>query len=341
MSIFKSHAAIAVGGCAALAALTPAAAHHSQAAYDQTEQVMIEGTITEVAWRNPHIYLTLAVAGDDGAPHEQRVEIVSVSAARSLGLTQDDVAVGEHVVVRAHPNRRDGHVVFGLDVTKDDGSIHPLSTQGRNTRPPEAVVAADSLAGRWAPVHDPELVPKVRAWPVSELGREGAAVLNAGVDDPTATHGCRAMPPPFVAMLPEGRSIAISEDAVTFTYEPNGVELVRTVDLDRAEHPADLEPSFLGDAIGHWEGDTLVIDTVGFEPNRVGLGFAGPNGTGKHLVERLTLTDDRLYLNYELTVDDPDYLTAQASYSNLWAHRPDLPPAEPCDPETAARYLVE
>jgi hypothetical protein len=69
--------------------------------------------------------------------------------------------------------------------------------------------------------------------------------------------------------------------------------------------------------------------------------FGGPAGSGKHVVERLTLTEDRLHIRYELTVEDPEYLTAPGTYTVLWAHRPDLEPSEPCDAEVALRYLDE
>jgi hypothetical protein len=326
----------------ALALAGAASAHHSQSAYVQSEEVVIEGTVAEVAWRNPHVYLTLEVAGPDGETLRQPVEVVSVPAARSLGLTPEAIAPGERVAVRAHPSRiGPGRSVFGLDVTTSDGAIYPLSTQGRNTRLPDATVPTDSLAGRWAPVHDPRLVPTVRGWPLSELAREAMAAPSVAGGAPAASNGCAALPPPFAAVLPEARTIELGVDVVRITYEPNGVEVVQAVRLDLAEHPADLELSLAGDAIGRWEGDTLVIDSVGFEPHRGGLGFGAPAGAGKHVVERLTLTEDRLHIRYELTIEDPEYLTAPASYSVLWAHRPDLEASEACDLDVAERYLVE
>jgi hypothetical protein len=202
-------------------------------------------------------------------------------------------------------------------------------------------VPADSLAGRWAPLHDPQLVPTVRGWPLSALAREAMAAPSIAGGAPADSNDCTALPPPFAALLPEARTIEVGESAVTIAYEPNGVEVAQTVRLDLAEHPADLELSLAGHAIGRFEGDTLVIDSIGYEPHRGGLGFGAPAGSGKHVVERLTLTEDRLHIRYELTVQDPEYLTAPATYSVLWAHRPDLEASEACDPEVAERYLSE
>jgi hypothetical protein len=54
-----------------------------------------------------------------------------------------------------------------------------------------------------------------------------------------------------------------------------------------------------------------VIDTIGFEADSSGLGLNVPAGPRKHLVERLTLADDRTRLRYEVTVEDPDFLTGR------------------------------
>ncbi len=103
-----------------------------------------------------------------------------------------------------------------------------------------------------------------------------------------------------------------------------------------AKSPA---PAWMGWSIGRWDGETLVIDTVAFTPHRVGVLFL-PSGPGKHLVERLTLSSDRLRLQYEFTVEDPDVLTATMSYTATWDHRPDLElSGETCDPDIARRPL--
>jgi hypothetical protein len=66
-----------------------------------------------------------------------------------------------------------------------------------------------------------------------------------------------------------------------------------------------------------------------------------PSSAEKHTVERLTLGEGGTRLRYEITVEDPVYLTEPASLAMQWDHRPDLdfsPANEVCDPEVAARY---
>ena len=107
------------------------------------------------------------------------------------------------------------------------------------------------------------------------------------------------------------------------------------------QHPANVQPSLHGHSVGRWEGQTLVIDTIGFEPNLSGIALNIPSSAGKHTVERLTLTEDKLRLRYEVTVEDPTYLSGPATLTQQWDHRPDLEFSQntgACDEEVANRY---
>ena len=83
----------------------------------------------------------------------------------------------------------------------------------------------------------------------------------------------------------------------------------RTIYLDGRPHPKDPDPTFNGHSIGHFEGDALVVDTVGFNEkfwlSREGI----PVTSQLHLTERFTRTDYDT-LKYEATVDDPGAYTA-------------------------------
>lgn len=94
-----------------------------------------------------------------------------------------------------------------------------------------------------------------------------------------------------------------------YIFDIGGPHSYRIVYMDGREHPKDLQPSYYGHTIGHWEGDTLVMDTVGFNEkfwmNRDGL----PHTDRLHLIERVSRPDLR-NLKYEVTVDDPGAYTA-------------------------------
>ena len=82
-----------------------------------------------------------------------------------------------------------------------------------------------------------------------------------------------------------------------------GVGLTRTVHLGMTAHPANIKPSRAGHSIGRWDGDTLVVDTVGFEPGS--LAGSLPHSNKLHVVERFTLNPATLELTRGIVAEDP------------------------------------
>ena len=79
---------------------------------------------------------------------------------------------------------------------------------------------------------------------------------------------------------------------------------VRHIFVDGRKHPADLTPSYNGHSIGHWEGDTLVVDTVGLN-GKLWLDRVGhPDSDQMHVIERIHRVDDKT-LQVDFTFDDP------------------------------------
>jgi hypothetical protein len=83
-------------------------------------------------------------------------------------------------------------------------------------------------------------------------------------------------------------------------------------------HPDDLDPSYLGDSVGHWEGDTLVVDVTGFKERLVGSKISTD---ALHIVERFTRVDYNT-INYEARVEDPKALTKPYTITSKYMLRP-------------------
>jgi len=84
----------------------------------------------------------------------------------------------------------------------------------------------------------------------------------------------------------------------------------------------------------------LLIDTISFAEHQIGNARGLPSGAGKRLTERLALNEDRSKLDYSFTLEDPEYLTQQVTRNVQWSYSPNEDiDIEPCDPETAARFL--
>jgi len=330
--------------CALLAgtfASFPVNAHHSQAPYDMTTEIVVEGTIVDLAWKNPHAEMTLEVTGENGETFRQAVELASVSEIRGLGVDREQIPVGARVQLLAHPGRRGPQaMVFGLGLTRPDGvriALHPFADFDNI---PEARASATSLAGRWSPTSGSitAVFGVMTSWPYNDAalavfqslaGREGASL---GV--------CEDIPPPLLSIFPDLREIEIGDDTIVMRFEAQGQNQERVVHMNETAHPADVEPSLVGHSIGRWEGKTLVVDTIAFSPHPHGAFAWVQSGSDKHLVERFTLADDGRSLRYDVAMDDPASLTATATLSMTWDYRPDLAPSGvPCDPATAERFL--
>jgi hypothetical protein len=126
----------------------------------------------------------------------------------------------------------------------------------------------------------------------------------------------------YVDCLPEGMpSFMIMTIASTeFLFTPGRVTILNEFDGNRQRriytdgrgHPDDPDLTFDGHSIGHWEGDTLVVDTVAILPETylpVSQSVAIPNDGGMHIVERIHLVEPD-HLVDELTIEAPRVLAA-------------------------------
>jgi hypothetical protein len=311
----------------------PAAAHHSQSMFDTSKELVIEGTVSRFDWVNPHMYIVVATKGPDGQPALVEGEGVGITQALVDGLDRDALKPGTPIVMRANPNRGGwGKQVRVMDITTQDGEVHPFYAANRRTR---ALTPAESLEGHWAPSRAGfgAAMGAMARWPVTPAGRAAQATL---ADDGL----CNADVGPVLSVFDELRTIELGEDKVVLRFDNTGDRVERVVQMTAA-HPAGVQPSLQGHSIGRWEGETLVIDTIAFTADSSGLALNVPAGPRKHMVERLTLTEDRTRLRYEVTVEDPDFLTGPATLTQQWDHRPDLDFSQntgACDPEVARRY---
>jgi hypothetical protein len=118
--------------------------------------------------------------------------------------------------------------------------------------------------------------------------------------------GPRAFGTPYPAQFIQ------QKDRIIIIFE-GGAHVWREIHMDGRAHPrgAALNPTYFGHSVGHWEGDTLVVDTVGYN-ERTWLGFNGFLHTDElHTIERFS-RPNRDTLRYEATIDDP------GAYARQW-----------------------
>lgn len=129
-----------------------------------------------------------------------------------------------------------------------------------------------------------------------------AAYLNHDAkDDPTSNCWLPGVPRIMQSPYPTQFVQTPTHLVILFEY----MHTFRSIPLNGRPHPADMEPAFMGDSTGHWEGDTIVVDTVGLKgPPWTWLDTAGHQHSDQiHVTERFRRTADNI--QYEYSVDDP------------------------------------
>ena len=144
-----------------------------------------------------------------------------------------------------------------------------------------------------------EYLAKREAWVAEVRANEGVARrARSNCSPPGMPRIMRLAQYPYEFIFAPGR-VTINQEAWMQT---------RTIWTDGRAHEEDPDPTFMGDSIGHWEGDTLVVDTIGISGDlEIDTGI--PHSDQFHLVERIHLdpADPNVLVN-EMTMDDPEAL---------------------------------
>jgi hypothetical protein len=358
---------------AALLLAAPALAHHGFGRFDMTAEIEVHGTITRVDYVNPHAYLYLDAEQADGTTIPMRCEMRAAMVLRRSGWTEDMFVIGAPVTIHGRPHRDDPGSCYLETLTVGD---EPTLERYQQLASNDAVVAADrpartedglpNIFGDWAQeqylLADPPgdgpgaLVPKsmLAAINAGEIPISTAPNAGWGARPVTYTEAGKAAADAFRMYAPEdnprmrcettsilfdwvfdGPVNRISRDGDDITIAYGRQTFTRTVHMN-AEHPAEIAPSRGGHSVGRWEGDVLVVDTVGFEP-----GVLVPpvlNSDQLHVVERFSLGPDAKTLIRDFVATDLVYYTDEYRGSDtiLVADVPYAP--EPCEELTFVDY---
>jgi hypothetical protein len=215
-------------------------------------------------------------------------------------------------VVMTDPKGRDGTLVPLSDVPK----YSPGAVPEGQREIPGARGTEEAAAGR-----DAFARPPPRG--VVNLTPAGTAAMEALVAVPRAERSC--MTGSIVSDWGgEGvNRITQGTDTITLQYGRLGLE--RTIHMGVKTHPAKIEPTRTGHSIGSWDGDVLVVDTIGFLPGT--LAGTTPHSAELHVIERFSLDANAMTLKREYSADDPAYFTEPYVGSNTLI--PSLVPYSP------------
>ena len=156
------------------------------------------------------------------------------------------------------------------------------------------------------------------AGPVLKAGAEKFRIVR-GPDDTGATSNCMPLIPPQSWGVPYQFQILQGAGYVAIFHEYPGT--FRIIPTDGSPHPVDPDPSWLGDSVGRWDGDTLIVDTIAFNDKTELQGFRHTEGL--HMVEKFRRTELDV-LQYEVTIEDPNVFEKPYTIARTFGLRPDL-----------------
>lgn len=320
MKIYLVSAAIAMF----LAA--PAVAHHNWAAiYDVNSDIEIQGVVSEIQWRNPHIRVSFTV--DAGTANEKvyTTESNSVASLTRMNVTPELLAVGTQVRVAGYRSRTlDNDIFMNHLLLPDNREVIFLRTAeprwntaervGNTDRAHGRVVEEDfskrptSVFGVWTTIFGAEGSHQAMGapidWTEKALAMQAVAAANpaAEVDECAPRGGVSTIQAPYpMQLIDNGDTVVIHTEFF---------DSMREVHMNTPHRPPEI-PGFYGYSTGYFVGDTLVVTTS-----------LGEDQVGAQVHETFHLSADHNRLQYTQIVVDPEMRTTPTMNQKWWQYQP-------------------
>lgn len=310
-----------IGALVAAAAMQPAIAHHSfEPHFDVKKPVSISGTVTEYEARNPHSYLHVRALDENGRSQEYICESHGVTQLIRNGITPQMLRPGTELRIDGSQSRNDPHRCFFNNVYFPDGRAlnvnGPRGTPGQVSAQP-ALPPRQDIFGTWLLAPMPGRLtagPQPMIDSMTDAGRAAVARYNPFKDDPAFR--CDPVAVRRVWGAP-GTPLSITREKDRVILRHEWMDVRRVVYLDQKGHPAGGPRTSLGHSIGHFEGDTLVIETGNYAAGVLNQYVEMPGQPTRGLlhsaaltsVERVRLDAARQRLVVQIELKDPGYFT--------------------------------
>jgi hypothetical protein len=317
-------------------------AHHSQfGRYDTDTISELEGEITRVQWRNPHVIFWLSVTAPDGQAVTWEIETTALGTLRRMGVTSDLVNVGDRVVVAGTPPTGEIKEMFAHNLLTPDGTELLMDRRAQVRWSDQSVgsddfwseTAGDSSSPElgifrvWSftfesPVIFPETFSSVGgfdiySYPMTDSARAAVAEFDLVADNPT--QNCTPKGMPTIMEQPYPIEFVRQDENIVINIEE--YDLTRTIHMGASSSTEEQPASPLGYSVGSWDGDTLVVTTTRVNwPYYTQAGI--PQSEAVEIVEQFTPSSDGSRLDYVLTVTDPATFTEPVEQEKYWIWRP-------------------
>lgn len=314
-------------------AATAAMGHHgSNGQFNHDIKLEVSGVVTDFKMVNPHSYVYFDATDESGKTEEWRCEMNAANGLRRNGWTAAMFAAGTPITIHGSQARREEFGCYLDTVTFADGrTLARGEVLGSQAVQPVSIVdlapGTPVLHGRWSAVSDRNYTPTASAaatataaWPVDvPVPTERISFVASEAGKAAAADFSREMNPRYHCEATNlfhdwwfsqtVNQIDQTDDKIVITY--GFMDLVRTIHMDMDSHPANITLSRAGHSIGKWDGDTLVVDTIGFEEGWLAAVRTGIKHSDQmHTIEKFDLSEDGEWLVMTYTINDPLYLSA-------------------------------
>lgn len=297
-------------------------AHHAWAAiFDADGDVEIEGVVSKILWRNPHVQFQITVDQDTANETVWTIESNAVARLTRMGVSRDVIKIGDQVKAAGLPSLQGKPEMFVNHLLLADNTEVVMSrTAGRRW-----TEEASDLIGDTAALHGGVVEDNLDERPTSIFGswhivygaegshgagRAGggdsteyaqeyqAARQAAGLGGRPDRHDCS--PRQALTIIGEPYPIALVDKGDTIEFQVEFLDTVRTIYMDPNKAiPNDIPKDHLGYSRGRWLGDTLVVETIIYREG-------GVDGHDyMQSVETFNLSHDRNQLAYTRVEIDP------------------------------------
>jgi hypothetical protein len=361
----KSGVAVALTLVAVLLGAITGSAHHPiSAKFDDTKPQTLSGVVTLVDWRNPHVHIYMNVRNNNDADN-WAIELESPIDLQASGWTRESVQPGDAITVAGISARNGSRQLWatkitmmgsGKEVLRVTPPSPPALLANRPTprwpdRQPRLGPSAGGAEGYWAfpsstvlvenaadiamdkwgllkNVADAKRVAPMQPWALALYETRQRRFLQ---DDPTFIN-CKPPGGPKQFQLSQGVQFVEDRDRQRiFVLIGGGNNNFRIIYLDGRGHAGqvggdDDNPLYYGRAVGKWEGDSLVVDTRGFNEDFWFTNGGLPHTEQLKLIEKFT-RENFDTLKYEVTVDDLGAYTRpwSSSWTLRWVTGQEMP----------------
>lgn len=299
----------------------PAFAHHSNAPhFDNNVDISVDAVVTRWAFVNPHAYIFFEGTNENGETAEWRCETSSATSMKRRGFDENTFVPGQKMTIEGNPARREDNVCWINGFVFEDG----VAVGGRDDLPEdkrsgtvqEVAATIDTERTEYLENGQPNISG---AW---VRGGRGGGQAGEEIGLTAAAKAVQAEYE-FIYDVPaihcdigniffgwthdsHVNEITQFEDRILMQY--GYMDYLRTIHLDMDSHPDNIVLTRGGHSIGHWEDNTLVVDTIGFTPGFLAFQTGIPHSDQMHSVERIWYDDETKTLIQSYVADDPAYL---------------------------------